>query len=143
MATQIKKYTKKDGSTAYMFKKYLGVDPLTGKQKETTRRGFSSIKEAKLALLRLDVEIAEGGINKRSTNRSYQEVFDDWFELVYKQKVKESTYWNTRIAFDKHVLPAFGSYKIKKSQSLLVKNKRTNGRLSILIDTNGTLIMLV
>lgn len=114
MATQIKKYTKKDGSTAYMFKKYLGVDPLTGKQKETTRRGFSSIKEAKLALLRLDVEIAEGGINKRPTNRSYQEVFDDWFELVYKQKVKESTYWNTRIAFDKHVLPAFGSYKIKK-----------------------------
>ena len=27
----IKKYTKKDGSTAYMFQAYLGVDHLTGK----------------------------------------------------------------------------------------------------------------
>lgn len=36
MATQIKKYKKKDGSTAYMFKKYLGIDPVTGKRQETT-----------------------------------------------------------------------------------------------------------
>jgi hypothetical protein len=42
-----KKVYKKDGSTAYMFKKYLGIDPVTGKQRETTRRGFSSSKEGK------------------------------------------------------------------------------------------------
>ena len=41
MAT-IKKYTKKDGSIAYEFKIYLGIDPLTGKMKFTTRRGFKS-----------------------------------------------------------------------------------------------------
>ena len=109
----IKKYTKKDGSTAYMFKKYLGIDPVTGKQRETTRRGFSSLKEAKLAYSRLDIEIAENGIKERSENRKYKEVFDDWFNLVYKTKVKESTFWNTKIIFDKHILPAFGSYKIK------------------------------
>ena len=109
----IKKYTKKDGSTAYMFKKYLGIDPVTGKQRETTRRGFPSLKEAKLAYSRLDVEIAENGIKERTENRTYKEVFDDWFNLVYKTKVKESTFWNTKIIFDKHILPAFGSYKIK------------------------------
>ncbi|MQJ50745.1 integrase, partial [Escherichia coli] len=27
----IKKYKKKDGSTAYMFVAYLGTDPITGK----------------------------------------------------------------------------------------------------------------
>ena len=32
MAT-IKKYTKKDGSTAYMFQMYLGMDHLTGKER--------------------------------------------------------------------------------------------------------------
>ncbi|ATP92625.1 hypothetical protein RMT88_17680 [Bacillus altitudinis] len=32
----IKKYTKKDGTTAYMFNVYLGKDPLTGKKKRTT-----------------------------------------------------------------------------------------------------------
>lgn len=41
MAT-IKKYTKKDGSTAYMFKMYLGIDPLTGKVRRTTKRGFKT-----------------------------------------------------------------------------------------------------
>mgnify|MGYP002648803493 CR=1 FL=1 len=43
----IKKYKKKDGSTAYMFVAYLGVDPITRKQKRTTRRGFKTEREAK------------------------------------------------------------------------------------------------
>lgn len=117
MATKqnsIKKYTKKDGSTAYMFKKYLGIDPLTGKQRETTRRGFSTIKEAKLAYARLDIEVAENGIKERSINRTYKEIFEDWFILVYKTKVKESTYWGTRFVFDKHILPVIGSFRIDK-----------------------------
>ncbi|MGS4207756.1 Arm DNA-binding domain-containing protein, partial [Staphylococcus pseudintermedius] len=38
----IKKYKKRDGSTAYMFVAYLGTDPITGKQKRTTRRGFKT-----------------------------------------------------------------------------------------------------
>ena len=45
----IKKYTTANGETRYMLKTYLGVDPLTGKQKRTTRRGFKSKKEAKQA----------------------------------------------------------------------------------------------
>ena len=45
----IKKYKKKDGSTAYMFVAYLGVDPITRKQKRTTRRGFKTEREAKIA----------------------------------------------------------------------------------------------
>ena len=49
MAT-IKKYTKKDGSTAYMFQMYLGMDPLTGKIRKTTKRGFKTQKEAKAFL---------------------------------------------------------------------------------------------
>lgn len=40
----IKKYTKKDGSTAYMFKAYLGTDS-EGKQRFTTRRGFRTKKK--------------------------------------------------------------------------------------------------
>ncbi len=36
----IKKYKKKNGSTAYMIIAYLGVDQVTRKQKWTTSRGF-------------------------------------------------------------------------------------------------------
>ena len=42
----IKKYKKKDGTTAYMFVAYLGTDPITGKQKRTTRRGFKTERES-------------------------------------------------------------------------------------------------
>lgn len=53
----IKEYTKKDGSKAYMFVAYLGVDPLTGKQKRTTRRGFKTKREAKIAEAKLQAEV--------------------------------------------------------------------------------------
>lgn len=47
----IKEYTKKDGSQAYLIKVYLGIDPLTGKKRFTTRRGFRTQKEAKMATI--------------------------------------------------------------------------------------------
>ncbi|MGY3704769.1 site-specific integrase [Vagococcus martis] len=114
MATQIKKYTKKDGTTAYMFKKYLGIDPITGKQRETTRRGFKSVKEAKLALSRLEVEIAENGLKQNKPIRTYSELCNDWFNLIYKKRVKESTFWNTKTIFDTHIIPVLGHLKVNK-----------------------------
>ena len=45
----IKKYITKKGETRYLFQTYLGIDPATGKEKRTTRRGFKTIKEAKTA----------------------------------------------------------------------------------------------
>ena len=44
-----KKYLTKDGETRYMLQAYFGVDPFTGKQKRTTRRGFKTQKDAKKA----------------------------------------------------------------------------------------------
>lgn len=34
--------SKKHGTKAYMFKAYLGIDPVTEKKKYTTKRGFKS-----------------------------------------------------------------------------------------------------
>lgn len=41
----IKPY-EKNGKTFYMFQLYIGIDPLTGKVRKTTRRGFKTKKEA-------------------------------------------------------------------------------------------------
>lgn len=112
MAT-IKKYEKKDGTTAYMFKKYMGVDPVTGKQKETTRRGFKTIKEAKVALSRLEIEIEENGVQSNPKKRKYKEVCNEWFDEVYRHRVKESTFWNTKLIFEKHILPKLGEFFIQ------------------------------
>lgn len=49
--TNIKRYTKKDGTSAYMFNAYLGKNPLTRKKKRTTRRGFKTKKKQMLRYL--------------------------------------------------------------------------------------------
>ncbi|WP_429975500.1 tyrosine-type recombinase/integrase [Enterococcus sp. DIV0086] len=116
MAT-IKKYTKKDGSTAYMFNAYLGVDPVTGKSKRTTRRGFKTQKEAKLALSRLELEVDSKGFMKQNYN-TFKDVFELWY-AQYVNTVKPITASHTERMFRLHILPEFGNIKINKVTKLM------------------------
>ncbi|EIP8069493.1 Arm DNA-binding domain-containing protein, partial [Enterococcus faecalis] len=111
MAT-IKKYTKKDGSTAYMFQAYLGIDPLTGKSKRTTRRGFKTQKEAKLALAQLQIEIDRGNFVKQDYSL-FKDVYDLWY-AQYVNTVKPSSAQRIKYYFEKQILPAFGELKLTK-----------------------------
>ncbi|NSN05931.1 site-specific integrase [Enterococcus faecalis] len=108
----IKKYTKKDGSTAYMFNAYLGIDPLTGKSKRTTRRGFRTQKEAKLALAQLQLEIESGGFVKQDYSR-FKDVYELWY-AQYVNSVKPSSAERVKRYFDGQILPAFGELKLAK-----------------------------
>lgn len=114
MAT-IKKYTKKDGSTAYQFNAYLGVDPLTGKSKRTTRRGFKTQKEAKLALSRLEFEVSNVGFQPES-NFNYETVYLMWLEQ-HKLSVRDSTLENIKKRFRNQILPKLGKFRIAKIDS--------------------------
>lgn len=111
----IKKYKKKDGSTAYMFNAYLGVAPLTGKSKRTTRRGFRTQKEAKLALAQLQLEIENGGFIKQDYSR-FKDVYELWFER-YKNTVKRSSAHRIQYYFDQQILPEFAHLKLNKITS--------------------------
>lgn len=115
--TTIKKYTKKDGSTAYMFNAYLGVDPLTGKNKRTTRRGFRTQKEAKLALSRLELEVDTKGFVKQNYS-TFKDVYELWY-AQYVNTVKPITASHTERMFRLHILPEFGSVKISKVTKLM------------------------
>lgn len=110
--TTIKSYQKKDGKTYFMFKLYIGVDPLTGKEQYTTRRGFKSEKEAKKILNDIQYEIRQGEFRKQK-NETYQEVYDLWV-VQYERIVEESTFVKTTGIFKNHILPALGKYKIDK-----------------------------
>ncbi|MFC0232702.1 tyrosine-type recombinase/integrase [Vagococcus entomophilus] len=112
MAT-IQKYSKKDGSKAYMFKAYLGIDPLTSKKKYTTRRGFKTKKEAKIALARLETEIDRNGISTTDSHVTFKEIYELWFEQ-YRNTVKESTLYVQKSAMKNNILPRFGNLKIAK-----------------------------
>ncbi len=113
MAT-INEYTKKDGSTAYQFNAYLGVDPVTGKKKRTTRRGFKTKKEARLALSQLELDVQKNGVQSVIRPReTFQSVYDLWV-AQYKNTVKESTLNTTLNLFKEHVLPVFKDLRIDK-----------------------------
>jgi len=108
----IKKYKKKNGTDAYMFKAYLGIDPVTGKKKYTTKRGFKSPQEAKKAYNRLMVQVEENDVVTNS-QRLFSELADEWFEQ-YKNTVRESTYVAQKLAYKKHIFPLFGNLKISR-----------------------------
>ncbi|MBF6625732.1 site-specific integrase [Aerococcaceae bacterium zg-BR9] len=107
----IKEYYLKDGSKRYMFQLYLGVDPLTGKKRRTTRRNFKTKKEASIELARLKVQIEEQGLPTKKQRMKFQEVFDLW-KVDFEQTVKESTYYFQMRAFRLHILPKIGNVYI-------------------------------
>ncbi|MFA1739367.1 site-specific integrase [Lysinibacillus fusiformis] len=111
-ASSIKSYQDKSGKTMYMFRVYLGIDELTGKAKNTTRRGFKTKKEAELELNRIKVKVADGTY-KQTSVETYQELYDLWI-IQYEKTVEESTFVKTLGYFKNHILPSFGSYRIEK-----------------------------
>lgn len=108
----IKKYQKKNGDSAYMFKIYLGIDPLTGKKISTTRRGFKTTQEAKIALARLKIDVKD---NKYTPEKNYtfNQIKELWIRQ-YKDTVKESTYQRVKFLFDKNISKKFGDKRISK-----------------------------
>lgn len=109
----IKPYIK-NGKTYYYFVAYLGVDPTTDKQIRTTRRGFRTEREAKLAEARLLNEFNSDTYKRKQTeNLIFKDVFNEWLES-YRLTVKESTLNSQLYAIKLHIEPLFFHLKIEK-----------------------------
>lgn len=113
----IKKYTTKNGETRYLFQTYLGIDPLTGKERRTTRRGFKTMKEAKQAERNLLLDVEENGLpsieRSQLSNPTFKELSDLWLEN-YKTTVKPSTFENVKSKVEKMTEEHFKELKLKK-----------------------------
>ena len=111
----IKKYVTKKGETRYLFQTYLGIDPATGKEKRTTRRGFKTIKEAKVAERDLLLDVEENGFssNEDFQNPTFAEVAELWLES-YKSTVKPTTYQSVKIKLDVMIDLYFTDMKIQQ-----------------------------
>lgn len=105
-------YNLKNGTKKWMFQTYLGIDKVTGEERRTTRRGFKTLKEAKLVERRLQCDFRENGFKQKSTI-TFKEVYEMWF-AQYKNTVKESTWAKTKEIFNNHILVAYGALKIDK-----------------------------
>ncbi|WP_025728479.1 tyrosine-type recombinase/integrase [Atopobacter phocae] len=129
----IKQYELKNGEKRYLFQTYLGVDPQTGKQRRTTRRGFKTEREAKLAEARLLHEIETQGFDNKPKQVKFEVVLGKWFEL-HKKKLKPSSIINYERDSNNHVLLYFkGKYvdkiTVDDCQKFVVNmyDKMTNG----------------
>ena len=113
----IKKYTTKNGETRYLFQTYLGIDPLTGKERRTTRRGFKTMKEAKQAERNLLLDVEENGLPSNQSDGFRDPTFEKlaslWLEN-YKTTVKPSTFENVKSKVEKMTEEHFKELKLKK-----------------------------
>ena len=113
----IKKYTTKNGETRYLFQTYLGIDPITNKERRTTRRGFKTIKEAKQAERNLLLDVEENGLPSNQSegfqDPTFEELAQLWLEN-YKTTVKPSTFENVRSKVEKMAEEHFKELKLKK-----------------------------
>ena len=110
--SSITQYKTKSGKTFYRVQYTIGVDPLTGKQKRTQKRGLKTQRDAKLFLAKQMVEIDNHGFAENQ-NIKYQAVYD-YFMKSYKNTVKESTLNRVEGLFKYHILPLLGNKSIKK-----------------------------
>ena len=113
----IKKYTTKNGETRYLFQTYLGIDPTTGKERRTTRRGFKTMKEAKQAERNLLLDVEENGLSSNQSDGFQDPTFEElaslWLEN-YKTTVKPSTFENVKSKVEKMTEEHFKELKLKK-----------------------------
>lgn len=112
---KIKSYKSK-GKTRYMFKVYLGTDPSTGKRIDTTRRGFSSAREAKQALTQLKAEFDAGKFKTKAQDITLGELFEKWW-AVYEPSVKQKTANNRLVLYQNH-FRKYNNLKLSKLTTL-------------------------
>ncbi|MHC5375402.1 site-specific integrase [Enterococcus sp. LJL120] len=107
--TQIEKYTKKDGSTAYMFNAYVGRHPRTKKNVYRKRQGFKTKKQAQIALAKLLEDIDENGFDDDAKEEivTFKHLYDKWL-AQHRLNVKPSTIALNRRFIEGHVLPYLG-----------------------------------
>lgn len=118
----IKKITKKDGTIKYRANVYLGVDSLTGKQVRTT----TTATTRKMCEIKTNQAIRKFEKNGSTVARE-KVIFDDfnalamsWFEN-YKLSVKANSIRVANNYLKVYLLPALGSYKVEKINSVLLQ----------------------
>lgn len=110
--TTIEKYELKNGEKRYRFQIYVGIDPLTDKEKRTRRSNFKTQREAKIELARIKLKIDNGTFFKQVAE-TYLDVYNLWVKH-YEKTVEESTFVKTTGIFRNHILPAMSDYKVEK-----------------------------
>ncbi|MFD1170509.1 site-specific integrase [Oceanobacillus caeni] len=102
-------YRNRNGKWSYTVS--LGMDPLTQKQKQITKSGFATKKEAISAARKVELEIENGTFIKETT-MTFEAFTSEWIKY-YSQSVKISSV-RARSKEMKHFISVWGPYPLKK-----------------------------
>ncbi len=110
---------KDDKTGLYWFKISLGTDPMTGKRRQTTRRGFEKKKEAERAYNDLKNQYFGGSLiyNKTTKLKDFIEEYLNW----YKTQVRPATYINRESSIKKNITEVFGEYKLEQLTPIVIQ----------------------
>jgi len=89
-----------------------GVDPLTGKRKQTMRRGFATKKEAENAAKELSTQL-ENGLNIIDNKMTLNQYLPKWLEMAAKRKVKDTTFDHYQNVINFRILPILGHLALR------------------------------
>ncbi|MEW9668648.1 tyrosine-type recombinase/integrase [Ammoniphilus sp. 3BR4] len=97
----------------------IGKDPVSGKRKQKKKRGYSTKKEAEIALVNIRKELLEGTYID-SKNVLLHEYMTEWFE-ARELKLSKNTHINYLSLYKYHINPYLGSYKLQDLNSILLQ----------------------
>ncbi|WP_368485987.1 N-terminal phage integrase SAM-like domain-containing protein [Niallia circulans] len=108
---------------------------ISGKRRQITRRADTQKK----ALAKIDEALKElqkqdnGEVTADLSEISVKDLFERWFELTMKRKIKETMFKEYTNAVNYRIVPVLGEYQVKKLNTLLLQkfiNDLTNEELS-------------
>ena len=110
--------TRKRGNT---WSYYFDMGKVDGKRKRKEKGGFSTKKEAEIALAKAINEYNNAGQVFEPSEISVSDYLDYWFDNYCKMNLK----YNTQIGYlgiiENHLKPTFGTYKLKALNSASIQ----------------------
>ena len=116
---------KKDEKTGtYYFKISLGTDPVTGKRRQTTRRGFKKKSDAVKVYNELKNQYYDGVLiyNNSTKTKDFIEDYLKW----YKTQVRATTFNNRSCSINKNIMSYFGEYKLDQITPMMIQKWQQN-----------------
>ena len=109
---------KRNGKWGYTVS--LGIDPLTGRQKQKSQRNFTTKKEAVSTARKLEAEV-ENGTYVDETKMTFEVFAQEWIK-VYAQNAKVSSVRARRKEMN-HFISVWGHYQLKKITKRIYQNR--------------------
>lgn len=88
------------------------VDRRTGKQKEITKGGFKTKKEAQIAAAEMEARIHHFGFAENGDEK-VDKYFEEWLEIFKKPHVKPITFSVQERNVRLNIIPRWGNYRLK------------------------------